>query len=247
MRHCVSMRSLNYSIISPFVIWLFLMLPSHLSQAEEPIVISFGFPVDHELFKAGEEVLSVISSRMGESMKLISIPDKRSAILLKNNDIHAEFARVGEYQKKVPFAIKVAEPIVEVSQYAYSLKSDISIDGWGSLKNYRSVALRGMWIVEIYMANYQVSWVNSISSAFQFLKSGRADICVANSIRVDTFLADTDFDASGIQRLEPAVYSTLNYTFFSPSYPQLALRYDVALRSMKTDGTYQAILAKYGM
>ncbi|MEH6450231.1 MAG: transporter substrate-binding domain-containing protein [Oleispira sp.] len=223
------------------------MLTSHVTQAEEDIVFTLGLPAGHELFKAGEELLAAISLKMGATIKLISIPSKRSATLLKNNEIHAELARVSEYDKKVPFAIKVPEPIIEFSQYAYSLKSDISIDGWGSLKAYRAVALRGIWIIEVYMADHQVTWVDSLSSAFKFLKLGRADVCIINSMRADKFLAATDLDVSGIQRLEPAIYSAKDYTFFAPAYPQLALRYGIALRAIKADGTYQAILTKFGM
>jgi hypothetical protein len=241
------MRFFNLSILYPLVMWLSLILTSHVAQAEDDIVFTFGLPVDHELFKAGEELLAAISNKMGRTIKLISIPAKRSAILLKNNEVHAELARADAYQNKVPFAIKVYEPIIEISQYAYSLNPDIPIDGWGSLKNYHSVALRGIWIVEVYMAGQQVTWVDSMESAFQFLKLGRADVCIVNSIRADKFLAATDLDMSAVRRIDPAVYSTLDYTFFAADYPQLALEYETALRSIKADGTYQAILTKFGM
>jgi polar amino acid transport system substrate-binding protein len=241
------MRFFNLSMFYPLVMWLSLMLTSHVIQAEEDIVFTLGLPAGHELFKAGEELLTAISLKMGVTIKLISIPSKRSATLLKNNEIHAELARVSEYEKKVPFAIKVPEPIIEFSQYAYSLRPDISIDGWGSLKAYRAVALRGIWIIEVYMADHQVTWVDSLSSAFKFLKLGRADVCIVNSMRADKFLAATDLDVSGIRRLEPAIYSAKDYTFFAAAYPQLALRYGIALRAIKADGSYQAILSKYNM
>lgn len=234
------------TIYSLFIV-LFLTLSSPTSLAREDIIFVTALPADNEIFRAGEELLAAISLRMDESIKLISIPGKRSAILLNNNEIHAELARVGEYAQKVPLAIKISEPIIEFSQYAYSLKSDISIAGWDSLKAYSSVALRGIWIVEVYMADHQVTWVDSISSAFHFLKSDRADVGILNSIQADKFLAAADFDVSGIKRLEPAIYSSRNYTFFAAAYPQLALRYEAALRSMKADGSYQAILAKFDM
>jgi polar amino acid transport system substrate-binding protein len=237
----------RFLAIHSLLIGLVLTLLSPISQAREDIIFVTALPADNEIFRAGEELLAAISFRMDESIKLISIPGKRSAILLKNNEIHAELARVGEYEQKVPFAIKVSEPIIEFSQYAYSLKSGIAIDGWGSLKGYRSVALRGIWIIEAYMADHQVTWVDSISSAFHFLKSGRADVGILNSLQADKFLAAADFDVSGIKRLEPAIYSSRNYTFFAAAYPQLALRYEVALRAMKADGSYQTILSKFDM
>ena len=97
------------------------------------------------------------------------------------------------------------------------------------------------------MAEHRVSIVDSMSSGFQFLTSGRADIFIGNSVVVDEFFAATDLDVSGIIRLEPAIYTSNNYTFFAKEYPELALRYEVALRSMKEDGTYRAILEKWGM
>lgn len=238
------MKSIKKLIIYPFITWLFLMLPSHFTYADEEIIFAIGLPKGHELFKVGEEVLAAIASRMGQTLKLVSIPSKRSATLLKNNEIHAELVRSGEYQGKVPFAIKITEPIINIGHYAYSLKSDLLIDGWDSLKAYRSVALRGGWLIEIHMEGGQVTWVDSMRSAFQFLKKGRADICITSAIQADQFLATTDLNVSGIQRLEPAINFTRHYTYFAENYPQLASRYEAALISMKEDGTYQAILSK---
>lgn len=238
------MKHVITSIIYYFFVGLFLMLPSHFSQAEDDIVFSTILPENSALFKVAEEMLTEIAHRMDETIKLISVPAKRSTVLLKNNDIHAELIRIEGYEKKVPFAIKVSESLIEVAQYAYSLNQDISINGWKSLKSYHSVALRGTWAIETHMSGNNVTWVDSMGSAFKFLKLGRADILVENSLRVNHFLASTNIDVSGIHRLEPAIYSAKNYTFFAQAYPALALRYEVALRAMKADGSYQAVLSK---
>jgi ABC-type amino acid transport substrate-binding protein len=227
-------------------IGLVFILLSPFSFAREDIVFATGLPVDNELFIAGEELLAAISMRMGETIKLISIPGKRSATLLKNNEIHAELARVDEYTQKVPFAIKVPEPIIEISQYAFSLKKNLPVNGWGSLKAYRSVALRGTWIIEMYMAGQQVTWLDSVGSALKFLRLGRADVFVSSSARADKYLISNHYD-SVIHRLEPAIHVTRDYTFFAKAYPQLALRYEAALRGIKAEGIYQAILTKYGI
>ena len=237
------MNIIKFPVVHALVVCLALTLLSPFSLARGDIVFATGLPVDNEIFSAGEELLAAISRRMGETIKLISIPGKRSATLLKNNEIHAELARVDEYSQKVPFAIKIPEPIIETTQYAYSLKENLPVNGWGSLKAYRSVALRGTWIIEIYMAEQQVTWVDSVSSALKFLKSGRADIFISSSVRANKFIIANDY--STIHRLEPAIHTTRDFTFFAKAYPQLARRYEAALRSIKADGVYQAILTKY--
>ncbi len=226
------------------LIWLALILFSSVSNAKEEIVFSTSLSEDHEVFALAEEMLKVISSRIGEQIKLISIPGKRSALLLKNHQIHAELARISEYAKKVPFAIKVSEPVIELSRYVYSIDHDFAVKGWASLKPYHAVTVRGSWIINIYMKEHRISKVDSMSSAFQFLKSGRADVFVSNSILADKFLAETELELSGIVRLEPAVHLSKEFTFFAEGYIDLAARYEAALRSMKDDGSYQAILAK---
>ena len=226
------------------LIWLALILFSSVSNAKEEIVFSTSLSEDHEVFALAEEMLKVISSRIGEQIKLISIPGKRSALLLKNHQIHAELARISEYAKKVPFAIKVSEPVIELSRYVYSIDHDFAVKGWASLKPYHAVTVRGSWIINIYMKEHRISKVDSMSSAFQFLKSGRADVFVSNSILADKFLAETELELSGIFRLEPAVHLSKEFTFFAEGYIDLAARYEAALRSMKDDGSYQAILAK---
>lgn len=226
------------------LIWLALILFSSVSNAKEEVVFSTSLSEDHEVFALAEEMLKVISSRIGEQIKLISIPGKRSALLLKNHQIHAELARISEYAEKVPFAIKVSEPVIELSRYVYSIDHDFAVKGWASLKPYHAVTVRGSWIINIYMKEHRISKVDSMSSAFQFLKSGRADVFVSNSILADKFLAETELELSGIVRLEPAVHLSKEFTFFAEGYIDLAARYEAALRSMKDDGSYQAILAK---
>ncbi len=216
-------------------------------KLKDDILIATALPKSHEFFSLAEEVLGVIANRMGENIKLISIPGKRSASLLKNHEIHAELARIAEYKQKVPSAIKVPESIIELSRHAYSINYNFPVKGWESLKPYHAVTVRGSWIISVYMVEHQVSIVDSMRSAFQFLKSGRADIFVTSSALADSFLAATDLDVSGIVRLEPAVYTSKEYTFFAKEYSELALRFEVALRSIKEDGTYRAILEKWGM
>ena len=238
------MRTVCISTIHFLLIWLGLVLFSSVSSAKEDIIFSTALSEGHEVFALAEEMLEVISSRMGEQIKLISIPGKRSALLLKNHQIHAELARISEYAKRVPFAIKVSEPVIELSRYVYSIDHDFAVKGWESLKPYHAVTVRGSWVINIYMTEHRISKVDSMASAFQFLKSGRADIFVSNSILADKFLADTELELSGVIRLEPAVQLSREFTFFAEGYIDLAARYEAALRSMKEDGSYQAILAK---
>jgi ABC-type amino acid transport substrate-binding protein len=223
------------------------LLLSSVSQAKEDIIFAVDFSSDHKLFNIGEQVLEEVSKRIGEPIKLISVPSKRSSSLLKKKEIHAELARIGEYEKRVPFAIKVEEPIIEVSQHAYSYNLDIPINSWESLRPYRIVALRGSWIVETYMPDYEVVWVGSMDAAFKFLMRGRADLFIAPSARTDMFLTSTKAHAKGIRRLEPAVHMTQDFTFFNPEYPKLAVRYEEALKAMKADGSYKSILSQVGM
>jgi ABC-type amino acid transport substrate-binding protein len=217
------------------------------AKAKEDIVFASALPMESELFKAAQVLLGIISERIGENIKLIFIPGKRSAVLLKSNEIHAELARVGEYQNKVPFALKVAEPIIEASHYAYSIKHDFRVAGWGSLKPYRSVSLRGTWIVEVFMAEHNVTYVDSMLSAFQFLKSGRSDIWVTSNLRAEPFFDSVNVDKSDIKRLEPAIHTSREFTYFAKEYPDLAKRYEQALISMKKDGSYQKILSQLNM
>lgn len=236
------MKSLSALINFSLIIVLFGCSYSTQAESGKEIVFATFLPENNELFKVGEEMLAVISTRMGEQIKLVSIPAKRSAWLLRNNEIHAELTRTSEYEQRVPDAIKVAEPVIEVSQHAYSTTLNFPINSWGSLKPYRLVAVRGTWVIETHMDGHNVTWVDSMVSAFQFLKSGRADLYIASAIHADRFLATTKLDVSEISRLEPAVYASLDYTFFAEKYSDIAWRYEAALKSIKADGTYEAIL-----
>lgn len=97
------------------------------------------------------------------------------------------------------------------------------------------------------MAEHDVTYVGSMLSAFQFLKSGRSDIWVTSNLRAEPFFDLVNENKSDIKRLEPAIYISREFTYFAKDYPDLAKRYEEALISMKEDGSYQKILSQLNM
>ena len=140
----VLVKILLVSVLSGKVSYLYAeSATDQTRKSDNSILIATGLSETHAFFKLAEEVLGVIASRMDEKITLISIPGKRAASLLKNHDIHAELARIAEYKQKVPSAIKVSEPVIELSRYAYSTSYDFPVNSWDSLKPYHTVAIRG--------------------------------------------------------------------------------------------------------
>jgi len=231
--------------MSRFIGYLFCLLVwSQSLLADDVITFSTLTPKSSPIFKGSEELLAIIAEKMGVEIELIFIPGKRSSFLLSTGEIHAEIARISEYSKKVPFAIKVPTPIIEIPHYAYSLTTNFKVQGWESLKPYRSVSQRGLWVISHFMQDYSVHLVDSMAAAFQFMRSGRAELCIASIITAEIAFNSPGFNRHGIIRLQPAIYVSREHTFFAQQYPELARRYNEVLIELKNDGTFDRILSK---
>ena len=209
---------------------------------EELIVAVSGYQKGDRTFRIADGLLTEIATRMGVKIRLIPLPAKRAALMLASAKIHADIARVAQYQQQVPAAIRVKEAMAKMPYYVYSKQNHVDINGWQSLKPYRIVIVRGFTFVDTHLADHTVSYVDSFHAAFSFLKENRADMLLDYGVTAEDLLKTAEFKDSGIRRLLPAVASISTYTFFAAKYVDLAYRYEQALLSMKADGSYLRIV-----
>ena len=223
------------------VLILITLMGGRIVSADENLVIAMAGETNEHTFTIATKLVREISAKMGTPIQLLPMPAKRSTVMLKTGDIHAELSRIASYTELVPTAIRVDEPIIRVPYYVYSSTQKFEVDGWNSLRPYKIVAVSGYAFVKKYMQSHDTYDVGTVESALQFIKLKRADLFVAAPISTETFFESSEFDTEGIYRLEPPVDYLNLYTFFSYKYPEYAKEYHAALVKLKDEGQYQKL------
>ena len=210
--------------------------------AEENLTFGIiGVKEESRAFKLGEKILEEISKRMGVSIKLITLPPKRATLLLKSGEIDAELSRIGAYKKTVPSATMVNEPITQISFFGYSNKN-IKYNDTESLLPYRIVAIRGLEIFKRKFKNHDISYVDSLESAFKFILADRADVLVSEAIISLPIYKAMKMKEKGVLKLKQPVMIIHTHTFFSYQHNEMPKKYEKALIEIKKDGTYDKII-----
>jgi len=228
-----------------FVLIVLVMLSGKLFAEQKKLLIGVadGKP-HHRDFKVAERLFQEISLRIQVPFTLLPLPSERATWEFKKGLIDAEAGRIAKYIEKVSGAIRVTEPIVSVPLYAYSLDSEIQINGWTSLAGYRLVTVRGSYVNKVYLLDYHPYLIGSLEQAFGFLQADRADILISSPVFADPILNSLAFKGHKIKRLEPPLEILGLYTFFLAKHSLIAEKFQQALVDMKKEGVYHKIFSE---
>ena len=194
-------------------------------------------------FKVIEEILDTVSVKMDVKLTLVSMPAKRSQVLLNKGLIVGEIARGKGYQKEVPNAIRIERPVITLPIHAYTTTLEFDIDGWNSIRNYSIVILRGVHF-DTKLEEFDINYVNSNTIGFHFLEAKRADIFAVDLIGALAILEEIDPKGAKFKRLEPALEYTAKYAYISDKYAYLADKLNNTLNEIIKDGTMYKMIRK---
>lgn len=156
------------------------------------IICSVPFSLLAETFKISAPLISkqapqfetlIIQAyqELNIQVEIIRMPAKRAlAESSKNTWVDAELARVAEAEVYLPNFIRIATPLMTAGVNSYSLKNDIDISDWQSLKNYHVVTLRGLIGItsKLKQTNIVFHETSTVEQAIKMLKMDRMDILV---------------------------------------------------------------------
>jgi len=212
-------------------------------NTETVFIVSIGgVEPKSRTYKVAEELLAAISQVSGMKLKLVYLPLKRATFQLKRGGIHAEFARIANYQEHVPNAIRVIEPVAIIPVYVYTLKADFEVNGWDSLQPYKVLRVHGSLYSKKNLQKHNTQTVLTPLQAFRLLEANRADVFPLDFLSAQGILNLPEFSDTLIRRLDEPVHVLHTYTFFSTEYPKEALRFQDALIKLKESGVYKRIL-----
>lgn len=164
----------------------------------------------------------------------------KRALINANEDVDQGVAmRVKNLEQKFPNLVRVPERIVENDFVAYARDLKLSTTSWDTLKPYAVTHVHGWVIFERNMPEGQaVTTVKEPKQMFTMLNKGRADIALYERWQG---LQHVKEEGLSIHVLEPPLASADMFMYMHKNHAHLVDKLDRALKSMKADGTYQAI------
>lgn len=182
--------------------------------------------------------------RAGVEFRLRELPSERSLIMANDGDIDGEGLRVAGLSSQYPNLIQIPERFIGISFVAFSKNASIHLnEGWDSLKPYRVAFITG-W--KLYEANATVAKsttkVEKPEHMFKMLDSDRVDLALYT--RADGNALVRSMGLPSIAALTPSLKDADMFLYLHKKHEALVPRIAKALRDMKSDGTYNKILAE---
>lgn len=240
-----------------FLSLIFTILLSPLANSSELEIYSAEFePFTYRVLENGVltgqgvmyEVVAELSRRVQSSSKIQFLPWNRVLNLAasKNNIGIIPLARDPSRENNYKWLAHVLDDPYVV----FGLRgSKVDISSWAALKNARVGVFMGS-LAETYMRKNKIPNVKAVSKDIQsamMLKSGRIDAWVAPKSFGKTYAEKVGLKLSD---LVVGMELTILHEYLAASKdldPLIARKWELAFASMKRDGTYAAIMKKYGM
>ena len=187
-----------------------------------------------------DEVVAEAFKRIGLTGKVVRYKASARALINANSGVDQGVAmRVKGLEKTYPNLIRVPEVLVENEFVAYSKGRKFRTDSWSSLLPYVVAYINGWVIFERNLGQSQEKHaVKTPEQLFTMLEKGHTDV-----ILYERWQGLFRARQSGIKVNvhEPPLAKVNMYMYLNKEYADLVPKLAEALRSMKADGTYQAI------
>lgn len=229
------------------ILVLILVLFSVQVCAEE-ITLIFGLEKKSDEYQGALRLAAAIETRIGIKVNLRSVPIKRMYVeLTKNKDqIDGGFTILPGLEKKLPHLIKVPEPVLESPIVCIGLY-EIPINGWESLRGYKTCYLMGLKSVEQNIIAFELDGypLKTTEAAFSFVLADRAKVFITPVAVVVKAIKSKFFLNSGLKILKPPVAVHSFHTYLHEKHAGIAEKYNTALKALKREGEYQKLVPHF--
>ncbi len=224
---------------------LIIIIPSQVFS-QKSITFTTADNQEHARSKAINRVLTEVFKQMGLDLKIVVMPSKRSLINANAGIEDGNFLRTKGITAKFPNLIMVPERLSVNNIVAFSKDPSIKVDGWKSLNNYHVVCVNGWRNCERELPNpKQKTVIKDEKLLFTLLEKNRADIGVFGRSTGLAVLKELHF--TDIKPLKPPIVVSDLFLYIHKKHELLVPVISDILQRMKSDGTYQQILADTGI
>lgn len=232
----------------PAYLVLLISLPAY--AADKPVLtlvtsdVSNGFY--HSKAQTGllDQVLELALERMGYRLKVLTVPTQRSLKMAEAGLADGELVRTRAIEVSFPSLLRVPEPLLEGQFAIFANKSAELKASWAALAGQSVGIVIGMKIIENNVPeDARVIRVKNEEQLFLLLQRKRIDYAVYMRDPGKYYLHQNNIEgivSSGMGQGQ--VYA---YTYLHPKHGALVPKLAEALRGMKQDGSYQALLDQH--
>ncbi|MDP3540501.1 MAG: transporter substrate-binding domain-containing protein [Azonexus sp.] len=195
--------------------------------------------------KALQDLSQEAFRRIGVEFKLVSLPSERSLFAANTGDVDGEGLRVAGLSGQYPNLVQVPEHFIGISFVAFARDATIRLDrGWESLKPYSVAFINGWKMFENNTTGVRVvNKVDKPEQLFRMLEGGRVELALYT--RADGVALVRSMGLTSIAPLSPVLKDVDMYLYLNKKHEALVPRLAQALRDMKSDGSYNRILAAH--
>lgn len=217
-----------------------LLLQTPTLRAETLTISTNNTPLDQRTLQAlTEEAFQ----RLGLELKLVSLPSERSLLSAQLGEVDGEGLRVAGLTAQYPNLVQVPESYVRISFVAFAKDATIHLDQtWASLKPYSVAFITGWKMFEANTGSARiVHKVEKPEQIFQMLNSGRVDLALYT--QADGLALVRKLGLTSIAPVTPALKDVDMYLYLNKKHQDWVPKLAKTLREMKTDGSYNRIMA----
>lgn len=212
-------------------------------MAEERLVISTVFtPPLSDLDGSGmlDRIVREACRRIGIKVEYIHLPGERSLQNANNGLIDGDILRIGDMERLYPNLVPVPEKIMDFEFVAFTRRQDVTIQDWASLRPFATSIVTGWKILEINVPAQGRVDVQNLGLLFTLMLKDRTDIVVHE--RYEGLWQARALGLEDVRVLLPPLAVREMYLYLNKKHHSLTEPLADALRAMKRDGTYSAIV-----
>lgn len=188
-----------------------------------------------------DAILKEAFRRAGQPLRLTITPSERGLISANTGAADGDANRVAGLEKLYPNLIRVPEPNMSYEFTAFARKN-LVIKDWEALKGLRVGYITGWKILEENVRAASVIRADGSGQLFELLAADRVDVVLYE--RQQGLLQIAALGLADVRALEPPLARRDMFVYLNVRHSALASKIAAALRAMKADGSYAAIMAR---
>lgn len=223
-----------------FILTLTLFLTKALNA--QPILV-FAQIKDTPDQMVGAEILKVVYSKIGISIKTVEMPGKRALKESSTGRVDGEVHRIIEIADEYPTLIRVSTPINYIEPSVFSKKYDFKITNCSALKDYSIGIVRGVKHAELCTRSMkQVDALTYSTKMMKLLDANRVDIII--TARINGLLLTKKLNMKSIHPLSPPLSRMMVYHYINEKHKDLVPKINKVLIEMKKSGELEMLRKK---
>ncbi len=231
-------------LVGSFLLMISVALPIAAFSAENTFVIGTSYK---SLLSNVEQtgmldlIVKEAFNRLDITAELPFLPAERS-IMAANSGIHdGELNRIEGMERMYPNLVRVPESNMDFKFVAFSKKYDFETTDWSALNSLRVGFIKGWKVLEQNMKNHpDLIYVNSAEQLFRQLDKEHIDIALYGELVGYAQLKEMNI--TDYKVLSPPLATKKMYMYLNKRHEAIVPKVAEALKSMKSDGTYERIV-----